>query len=183
MLPLYTERKYGKEQSKSPEELRNTEPIPSHHKAPSNSETSKPFESSETSEIPEISEILETSEGPDDDQINISHIETPSDQDPLKTSENRPCFTNGFIAGTPASIIFNGGAEINYVKGQEMDYRRKFMRPLWPTRPPNYWNILSRRSILTSGPYSESFRLDASPLNYYLILGNKWDSEHKATDD
>ena len=113
---------------------------------------------------------------------------TNTNEDPFKPSKKGLLITKGYVAGIPALILIDNGAEINHIsnkfclaagiKLQKADFEAQMANS-----SKERMESTTDKVRISIGPYTESMRLAANTLNYDVILGKKWTSEHNAKID
>ena len=160
---LQAERAHGERLPKRPEEL--STGINNNREAPIEN-TTVPLESQSKA----LAITSDTSSEPDD---------------PFEPSEPSLLVTEAKISGIRARILIDDGAELNHISEE---FCRKNGIIL---KDENYTasmaNNTSQKLLSTVSPvsvsiggYTEKLRFAANPLNYDLILGKKWTTNHRA---
>lgn len=125
----------------------------------------------------------------DKEEVNNTLLQTIDlFPDPFAKASPSLLVTQCTVAGSPARVLIDDGAEISYIS---TEFCNKFKIPLVETNHmAKMANQTSQNLQMTQYPvevqmkgYTEQLRLAASPLNYDLILGKQWTSNHNAFID
>ena len=134
----------------------------------------------------EITSVPKTLNSQSKALANFNYSDTSSEpDDPFEPSDPSLLVTQARIAGIRARVLIDDGAELNHISQEFCEKHGIVLREenYTATMANNaHQKLLSTTSpvSISLGGYTQKMRLAANPLNYDLILGKKWTSEHKA---